>query len=113
MSTTYSRSHTSKSETPKDRLPVYVWVVGTFFRSLFIVLLMALTLRVASPQIETIWNIYETPSDLARMMLGFVVSLWLVINLFILPKDADGYRTWLYLGIPVLPLTLLCAVVIW
>jgi len=41
------------------------------------------------------------------------VSLWMVIHLFILPKTAEGYRTWVYLGVVVAPLALAVAIVIW
>jgi hypothetical protein len=82
-------------------------------RVLFLVVLMVVTARVASPQIESIWSVFETPGDLIRVALGFAVCAWFVVNLFILPKEAEAYRTWLYLGIAVLPLSLLCAIVIW
>jgi hypothetical protein len=82
-------------------------------RALFIGLLIAVTARVASPQSERFWSAYETPGDLIRMGLGLSVCLWLAVQLFILPKDAEAYRTWLYLGLAVLPPALLCAIVIW
>ena len=37
----------------------------------------------------------------------------MVIHLFILPKTAEGYRTWVYLGVVVAPLALAVAIVIW
>lgn len=82
-------------------------------RALFIGILIAVTARVASPQTESIWSVYETPGDLIRIGLGFSVCLWLAIHVFTLPKDAEACRTWLYLGIAVLPLAIICAVVIW
>ena len=90
-----------------------VWFGGLTVRSIFIALLILITARVASPQIEHIWAIYETPSDLARVAIGFAVCLWLAVHLFILPKDAAGYRTWLHLGVVILPLSVLCAFVMW
>jgi hypothetical protein len=30
-----------------------------------------------------------------------------------LPKDAEGYRTWVYLGLVVAPLALALAIVLW
>jgi hypothetical protein len=45
--------------------------------------------------------------------LGFAVCAWFIVHLFILPKDAEAYRIWLYLGLAVLPLSLLCAFVVW
>jgi hypothetical protein len=37
----------------------------------------------------------------------------MVIHLFILPKTAEGYRTWVYLGLVVVPLALAVAILIW
>jgi hypothetical protein len=47
------------------------------------------------------------------VLLGFGVGAWFIVNLFILPKDAGAYRTWMYLGVVILPLSLLCAFVVW
>jgi hypothetical protein len=80
---------------------------------LFLLILIAVTARVASPQSEKFWSAYETPGDLIRLGLGLSVCLWLAVHIFILPKDAEAYRTWLYLGLAVLPLAILCAFVIW
>ena len=72
-----------------------------------------ITARVASPQIERLSSVYGTPSDLVRVLVGVGVCAWLIINLFILPKDSGAYRTWMYLGLGVIPLSMLCAVVVW
>ena len=88
-------------------------LAGLAFRSIFICILIVITARVASPQIEHIGSLHETPGDLIRVVLGFAVGVWLVVHLFILPKDAGAYRTWFYLGFALLPLSILCAVVIW
>ena len=85
-------------------------VVG---RTLFLIALIILTARVASPQIERLSSVYETPGDLIRVLMGVAVCAWFVVNLFILPKDADAYRTWMYLGLVLLPLAILCAFVVW
>ncbi|MBV8919196.1 hypothetical protein [Bradyrhizobium sp.] len=90
-----------------------VWLGGLAFRTVFIAILIAITARVSSPELEHIWSLWETPSDLVRVALGAVVCGWLFVHVFILPKDADGYRTWLYLGLIILPMAALCAVVIW
>jgi hypothetical protein len=90
-----------------------VWFGGLTVRSIFIAILIFITVRVASPQMEHIWAIWETPSDLVRVAIGFAVCLWLAVHLFILPKDAGGFRTWLYLGVAILPLSVLCAFAIW
>lgn len=94
--------------------PTYGVIVGGIAsRTLFIIALAIVTLRVASPQIEKLGSVFETPDDLIRVVLGFALSAWCVVNLFVLPKDEEAYRTWLYLGIAILPLSLLCAVVVW
>lgn len=90
-----------------------VRIAGLILRVLFIGILIVVTARVASPQTENFWSAYETPGDLIRMALGLSVCLWLAVHVFILPKDPEAFRTWLYLGIAILPLALLCAVVIW
>jgi hypothetical protein len=88
-------------------------LAGLVARTLFIGLLIIITVRVASPQLEHFSSLYETPSDFVRVALGGVVCVWLAVHLFIVPKDAGGYRTWARLGIILLPLSLLCAFVIW
>jgi len=81
--------------------------------AIFIGVLLAVTVRVSSPQNESIWSVYETPGDLIRLALGFGVCLWILFHLFMLPKDAEGYRTWIYLGMIVVPFALLLAFAIW
>lgn len=88
-------------------------LAGLIVRSVFILVLAGVTARVASPQIETLSTLLDTPDDLVRVVLGLAVCIWCIVNLFILPKDVEAYRTWLYLGFAVLPLSLLCAVVVW
>ena len=87
--------------------------MGRIFRALFIVILIVVTVRVASPQNETLRSIYETPSDLIRLVLGCAVCFWLAIHLFVPLKDAGEYRIWFYLGLAILPLAVICTVVIW
>jgi hypothetical protein len=90
-----------------------IYWAGMVFRAIFILILLVVTVRVASPQLETIRSAFETPSDVVRMTLGFFVCLWLVIHLFTAPKDPDAFRTWFYLGLVLLPLALICTAVIW
>jgi hypothetical protein len=88
-------------------------VAATVLRTLFICLVIAVTLRVSLPQNETIWTAYDTPLDLVRLLLGVVVSIFLAAQLFFGPKDAHGYRTWFYLGLATVPIVLVLLVVIW
>ena len=88
-------------------------VVATLLRTVFICLLIAVTLRVAMPQNETIWTVDDTPADLVRLLLGIVVSVFLAVQLFYGPKDAHASRTWLYLGLAAVPIVLVLLVAIW
>lgn len=102
-----------KTTPGETRPPTLVWYGGVAGRTLFLIVLIILTARVASPQIERLSSIYETPGDLIRVVMGVGVCAWFVVNLFILPKDAGAYRTWMYLGFALLPLAVLCAFVVW
>ncbi len=82
-------------------------------RILLISILLVLTIRVSSPQNETIWSAYETPGDLIRVILGLVACLWIVFHLFMLPKDPEAYRTWVYLGLAAVPFALICLIAVW
>jgi hypothetical protein len=86
---------------------------GMVTRALFLIVLIAITARAASPQIENIWSIFETPGDLIRVVVGFVACAWFAAHIFIPPRDPSAYETWLYLGPAILPLSVLCAVVVW
>jgi hypothetical protein len=106
-------NQTDTAKKPDARPSALVWFGGVAVRTLFLIVLTLMTARVARPQIEHLWSAYETPGDLIRVLLGFGVCAWFIANLFILPKDAGAYRTWMYLGVAVLPLTVLCAFVVW
>ena len=99
--------------TPASTIPLGLRVLAMALRAVFIGALVVVTVRVSSPQSETLSSVYETPGDLIRLALGFAVCLWIVIHLFMLPKDAEGYRAWVYLGLVVAPLAAAVAFVIW
>jgi hypothetical protein len=88
-------------------------IAAIVLRSLFIALLLVLTLRVSLPQNETIWTAYDTPADLVRLSLGLLVCAWLLYQLFLVPKDAGSSRTWFYLGLIAVPFTLIVLLVAW
>jgi hypothetical protein len=88
-------------------------IAGMIFRTIFIMALLAVTVRVSMPQSETIWTAYETPGDLIRLVLGFLVCIGMLIRLFTLPRDADAHRTWLYLGLAAVPFALICVFAVW
>jgi hypothetical protein len=95
------------------KLPVGVRLGGIAVRTLFLIVLTVLTARVASPQVETLRSMLETPDEFIRVVLGFGLCIFFVVNLFIPPRDVEAYRTWMYLGPVLLPLSVLCAVVVW
>ena len=95
------------------KVPSGLRIIGMGLRAVFIICLAAITIRVSLPQNETIWTAYDTPSDLIRMALGFAVCVWVVIQLFKLPKDAQSNWTWLYCGLAGVPFALICLFYIW
>jgi hypothetical protein len=102
-----------KAEDTTAKPPSYVWAGGVAVRTIFLVILIVLTARVASPQMERLSSLYETPGDLIRVLMGVAVCAWFIVNVFKLPKDSGAYRTWMYLGLALVPLALLCAFVVW
>jgi hypothetical protein len=102
-----------KADEPTSRPPSYIWAGGVAVRTIFLIVLIVVTARVASPQMERLSSVYETPGDLIRVLMGVAVCAWFIVNVFKLPKDGGAYRTWLYMGIALLPLAALCAYVVW
>jgi hypothetical protein len=87
------------TKSPAARVPAGLRVAGSVLRTIFILSLLVVIVRVSMPQSETIWTVYETPADLVRVTLGFAVCVWIAVQLFVVPKDAQAYRTWVYLGL--------------
>jgi hypothetical protein len=94
-------------------IPLRLRIAGNLVRVLFIGTLLVVIARVSLPQSESIWSAYETPGDLLRMALGFAVGLWILLHIFMPPEDAEGYRTWIYLGLLIAPFALALAIWIW
>ena len=108
----------ARSETPDAKLPAanvssVLRIAAIVLRTIFICILLTLTMRVSLPQSETIWTAYETPADLIRFVLGLALCLWLGSQLLQGPSDAQGYRTWLYLGLAAVPFAIICLVAVW
>jgi hypothetical protein len=96
-----------------DHVPLRLRVAAIILRTIFVCALLVITMRVAAPQSETMWSLLDSPGDLIRVALGLVACIWIVAHLFMLPKDAEGYRTWVYLGLALVPLALACAIAVW
>jgi len=101
------------AKSPVSAIPLRLRIAGLVLRALFIAALLVVTVRVSSPQSETIWSSYETPGDLIRLVLGALVCVWIVVQMFMVPKDPEGYRTWLYLGLIAVPFAIICAIAVW
>lgn len=98
---------------PVSDIPPWLRIAATVLRTIFLALLFTLTVRVSMPQSETIWTAYETPADLVRLVLGLAMCLWLASQLLGGPRDIQGYRTWLYLGLVAVPFTIICLIAVW
>lgn len=98
---------------PHFGVPGYVRFAAILFRSIFIIALLIVTAWVARPQYGTLWIDHFTLGDFLRVVLGVLACLWMFVNLFILPRDAQGYHTWAYLGLALTPLIIICFLVFW
>jgi hypothetical protein len=96
-----------------EPLTARVKIAGLFFRSLLLIVLGLMAARVSAPQhLGSTW--YDVPrGDLIRALLGIGFCVWMLVELFILPKDPASYRTWIYLGVTLLPLGVVCLIVVW
>ena len=86
---------------------------GKVFRAAFLIGLIIVTLRVALPQSETIWTIYDEPGDVVRFGLGLGVCVWIAVHLFKLPKESQAFQTWFNFGLAGVPFIILCAAFLW
>src|SRR5579862_1620987 len=101
------------AKSPVADVPAALRIPAILLRTIFVCTLVVVALRVSMPQSETIWSAYETPADLVRMLLGLGVCAWFVMLLFQGPHDAQGHRTWLYLGLAGVPFALILLYAIW
>jgi hypothetical protein len=87
--------------------------LGAIMRAVFIVSLLIVMIRVSMPQSSSLLDVYATPGDLIRLLIGVVASIWVASQLFMVPKDGQAYRTWVYLGLAAVPFALICIVGTW
>jgi len=59
---------------------------------MFLLLVMVVTARVASPQTETLLSAYDTPSDLLRAVLGAAVCCFVAVQIFRYSRDPADMR---------------------
>src|ERR1700740_1414403 len=60
-------NQSNKGQPATSGAPALVWFGGVVVRTLFLMVLIVITARVASPQIERFSSLYETPGDLVRV----------------------------------------------
>src|SRR5580704_1619550 len=91
-----------------DDLPDFLKIASVLLRATFVVALVVVAARVSAPQVPgTGW--FDMPAgDFARITLGAVFCLCMLRQAFRFPKDAGAHRTWLYLGLALAPLSLIC-----
>src|SRR5262245_31190094 len=82
------------SEMEAAAIPLWLRILVMVLRTLFFGALVAVTVRLSSPQSETIWTVYDTPSDLIRVAVGFAVCMWIVVHFSCFPRG----RTYIGLG---------------
>ncbi len=104
---------TSQPSSSTEKTVPALRIAAILLRVAFICTLVLITIIVSLPQNETIWTIYDTPLDVVRALLGLAVCIWLGFQLFKGPRDAHGYRTWLYLGLAAVPFALICLIALW
>lgn len=88
-------------------------ILGLILRTLFLSILVVITIRVASPQSETYLSMYDTPTDLVRVALGAAVAIFVIVQIFRYSRDPIDMRRWVPIGLAAVPLALLCAFAIW
>lgn len=108
-----TESNFNDTTLPGPEIPTNLRVAATLLRGIFLCVLAVMALRVTMPERETLFSAYVKWGDLVRMALGLAVCVWLVIQLFKMPKTANGYRVWLYFGLVAVPVALICLVAIW
>jgi hypothetical protein len=110
-----SISHPSASGPPPSALKTAprVEFAGKVLRALFLICLIIVTIRVALPQNEKLWTIYDEPGDLVRFGLGLGVCIWIAVHLFKWPAGSQAYQTWFQFGLAGVPFGIVCAVFVW
>ena len=96
-----------------SKSPLGLRITALSLRAAFIVILIVVTVRVSLPQSSTFLASYDNPRDLLRLLLGVAVCIWLLVQLFRTPEDAPAHRTWLFVGLVAIPVSLICLFAVW
>ena len=67
-------------------------LTAVVLRAVFLCVLVVIIVHTSHPQNETIWTAHETPGDAMRLALGIAACFFIILHIFIMPKDAEGYR---------------------
>jgi hypothetical protein len=85
---------------PPAEVPNYLRIVGIFVRSVFIVTLIAVTWSISIPQnITATAFAHYSAGDFIRAAIGIAICAGMIVQLVRLPKDDEGYKTWVYIGL--------------
>jgi hypothetical protein len=109
----WERRYHPSARRPETRISPRQRKLALVLRTVFIAALVVVIVHVSMPQSASLWAAYEAPADLLRLLFGFAICAWLALQLFVVPKDPAAYRTWLYLGLAVVPFVVICIIGIW
>src|SRR5262245_4941865 len=106
------RVHSGLAPTGQEA-PLALKIGAIALRSLFLLALIAIVAHLSVPQHGNIWTIFDAPGDVIRLMVGLLTIAWVAYHLFVVPKDEEGYRTWAYLGLVLVPPTIAVLWFLW
>jgi hypothetical protein len=85
---------------PTTAVPSAWKFAGTVVRSVFIVALMAVTWSVSIPQNMSANAIaHLSIGDIVRALIGIAICCGMIVELIRRPKDDEGYKTWVFIGV--------------
>jgi len=108
-----AESNLDKADLPSPEIAPLLRLAATWLRIIFMLLLGAVTLRVALPERETVFSAYVPWENFVRRALGLAVCMWLAMRLFKGPETIRGYWVWLYVGLFAVPFALICLIAVW
>jgi predicted membrane-bound dolichyl-phosphate-mannose-protein mannosyltransferase len=85
---------------PHGKVPLLWRVTGVVFRSVFLIALMLITVRISLPQTLNAGTLaHFSLADFARSAIGIVVCIFVAFQLFRRPIDDQGYKAWSFIGL--------------